>query len=277
MKLKPHPLAELFPLLEGKPFEELCKSLERDGQLEDIITLDGKILDGRNRYNGLLHIKAEPRITEYNGTNPAAFVWAKNGQRRHLTASQLAAIGAEIAIHIREEAKEADEPVTGDSAAQAAEAVGVSPRAVKAALAIKKKSPAKFAKIRKGEMTVNEVQEQDKAKAEKARKEKEEQENAEDIKRIGKICGMTFSQAVMKGTILKTRAEVKRFADLEDEEMERIKLLVQQGWAVTKAKKYQMTGLTRAHRIKDLLDRAAAQGGKFELNIEGWTVKVAKQ
>lgn len=44
-----HPLANVFPLMEGVDFDELVESIKASGQLEPIIMFEGKILDGRNR------------------------------------------------------------------------------------------------------------------------------------------------------------------------------------------------------------------------------------
>jgi hypothetical protein len=46
-----HPLADIFPLLEGAEFEELIAApVRRGGVREPIWLYQGKILDGRNRY-----------------------------------------------------------------------------------------------------------------------------------------------------------------------------------------------------------------------------------
>src|SRR4051812_1459658 len=45
-----HPLADLFPLLEGAEFEEVVEDVRAHGVREAIWLYEGKILEGRNRY-----------------------------------------------------------------------------------------------------------------------------------------------------------------------------------------------------------------------------------
>lgn len=92
--MKFHPLAELFPLMEGEEFERLAADIKLNGLLEPIWTYEGKILDGRNRWLACQDAGVEPRFREYRGHSPVAFVIAMNIERRHLTATQKAAIGA---------------------------------------------------------------------------------------------------------------------------------------------------------------------------------------
>lgn len=97
MSMQFHPLAELFPLIEGAEFDELVSSIKENGQLEPITTLDGAILDGRNRYRACKAAGIEPRMERFTGRDPVRFVFIKNINRRHLTISQRALIAAEFA------------------------------------------------------------------------------------------------------------------------------------------------------------------------------------
>jgi ParB-like chromosome segregation protein Spo0J len=88
--LKFHPLANLFPLIEGEEFEALRADVKAHGLRESITLLGGAILDGRNRYRACQRANVKPRFVDYDGADPLAFVISANVHRRHLTASQRA-------------------------------------------------------------------------------------------------------------------------------------------------------------------------------------------
>jgi hypothetical protein len=92
-----HPFSEVFPLLEGAPFEELADDIKAHGLREKIWLYDGKILDGRNRFLACRKAKIDPQFRKYTGKDPLAFVVSVNIQRRHLDASQRAMAAARIA------------------------------------------------------------------------------------------------------------------------------------------------------------------------------------
>ena len=92
--LEYHPLANLFPLLEGNQFKKLKHDILHNGKLEPIVLFEGKILDGRNRYRACVDLGLEPKTEELESLNAADFVNSKNILRRHLTTSQRSAIAA---------------------------------------------------------------------------------------------------------------------------------------------------------------------------------------
>jgi hypothetical protein len=95
-----HPAADLFPLLTGKEYAALRDDVAAHGQREDIVLLDGQILDGRNRYRVCRELGLEPRCRAWDGEgSPVAFVLSANLHRRHLDASQRAVPGPGAAFH----------------------------------------------------------------------------------------------------------------------------------------------------------------------------------
>ena len=59
-----HPLAEMFPLLEGKEFGDFVADIGEHGLLNDVDTWQGMILEGRNRARACQKLGIEPRYHE---------------------------------------------------------------------------------------------------------------------------------------------------------------------------------------------------------------------
>ena len=85
-----HEAANTFPLMTDGEFAALVDSIEANGQRQKIRLFEGKILDGRNRYNACMKLGKEPLYEEWIGTDPFAYVWDINAERRHLEAHQKA-------------------------------------------------------------------------------------------------------------------------------------------------------------------------------------------
>jgi hypothetical protein len=87
-----HPLADMFPLMEGEDFDALVADIKANDLRDNMILYEGKILDGRNRYRACKAAGVEVHYWHFYDLNdrldPAAYVISANLHRRHLTAEQ---------------------------------------------------------------------------------------------------------------------------------------------------------------------------------------------
>jgi len=167
-----HPDFALFPPMDEEELRRLADDIRENGLLEPIELYEGKILDGRNRYQACLLVGVKPTVLawEPDGRSPLAYVLAKNLHRRHLTIAQRAALAVDLLPRLREEAKERQVaglkqgdviPVPtfasergGEAPELAARLVGVGQTSVKAADLIARHDPETFEEMKKGEISV---------------------------------------------------------------------------------------------------------------------------
>src|ERR1700676_387730 len=83
--MKPHPIAEPFPLMDADELRKLADNIKANGLREPIITFEEKILDGNNRFEACKIAGVEPQFEEYEGDDPVAYVISHNLTRRHLS------------------------------------------------------------------------------------------------------------------------------------------------------------------------------------------------
>lgn len=169
-----HPAANLFPMLTGDEYEQLKADMAANGQLEPIwIHPDGRILDGRNRYMACCDLGIEPKVRQWNGGGSAVgFVVSLNIHRRHLTASQRAAIALDVLPMLEDEARArkatsapgvyggkpltelVPEAVGGESREQAASMFHTNSRYVQEAKNIRHDAPDLYEAVKTGELTI---------------------------------------------------------------------------------------------------------------------------
>jgi ParB-like chromosome segregation protein Spo0J len=65
-----HTIANAFPMMEGEEFKELVRDIAEHGHQQPILTHEGKILDGRNRYRARLEMGVEPWTERWHGDSP---------------------------------------------------------------------------------------------------------------------------------------------------------------------------------------------------------------
>jgi hypothetical protein len=193
-QLEFHPLANLFPLLEGKELDELANDIERNGLNEEIVLFQGKILDGRNRYNACRRLGLGLGTGERAGWYPfvlfknprpdsgtlteaaTAFVITKNIVRRNLTPDQRAMLAAELYAKLPKRAHGGDRkssswtseldnsPSAGRQKSTVASQMGVSTKHVERAAALQKKDAEKAAEVQSGTKTMAQAEQELKQK-----------------------------------------------------------------------------------------------------------------
>jgi DNA modification methylase/ParB-like chromosome segregation protein Spo0J len=206
-----HEYANLFPMMLDDDFSQLKTSMSESGYDESlpIVLFNGLILDGRNRYKAANELNVTPLFTEFTGTDEQAlsFVLRHNLNRRHLNASQKAALAVKLLPIFEEQAKARqgkrtdlkdnettdivanlpqseivkDSPaierikentVSIKSREQAAAVTGASARYVSEVKKIAEESPELFKQIESGQKTIQEVKKEQ--KSEKLEEKKQE-------------------------------------------------------------------------------------------------------
>jgi hypothetical protein len=124
-----HPVADLFPAMSEKEFDELKKSIQQVGQLQPIVVDGDQLLDGRHRLRACIELGVEPKVIQFAelglATTPAAWILSTNAHRRNITADQKLAILAafdvwELQAHTQPAAGQTTASGTEDSKPDAA-------------------------------------------------------------------------------------------------------------------------------------------------------------
>lgn len=154
-----HQIANIFPMLGVEELGELADDIMLNGLHQPIVLYQGQILDGRNRYQACELAGIEPDCTEYEGDDPLGYVLSLNLHRRHLTASQRAALAAEIANLDMgaNQHSQGDQNWSPSSNREAAEKLDVSKVYVIDAKKIQRESPEHFDKVKSGELSLQQA------------------------------------------------------------------------------------------------------------------------
>lgn len=157
MKFELHPLCALFPRMSGAEYEALKEDIRVNGLRHPIITHNGMILDGGNRYQACMDLGIKPMMTEYTGDNLVTYVLSANFFRRHLSPGQQAAIVASAqdwaaaqTVGNPQLRNVAQLKTAADRAAQS----GASFRTQQMADAVAKKAPDLAVKVAHGEISL---------------------------------------------------------------------------------------------------------------------------
>jgi ParB-like chromosome segregation protein Spo0J len=153
--LRFHPLAEIFPLLQGDAFEALVADIGAHG-LREPITVDtnSAILDGRNRYRACLQAGVAVRTQVFDGGDPVAFIISANLHRRHLDESQRAMVADMLATLTLGSNQHAQ--ICAPTQDEADTMLRVSRRSVQNARKVRQQgTPELIAAVERGEMKVS--------------------------------------------------------------------------------------------------------------------------
>ena len=168
--LKSHEAANIFPM-DFESIVDLAQDIKQNGQQEPIKLFEGKILDGRRRYEACKTANVEPVIIDVVVKDPIAYVVSLNIHRRHLTPSQRALAASKARKFYDDEAKERQtstlkkgtsaakvkvpEREKGQSRDKAGKAVGVSGKMVDYATKVQKKGdPELVEAVEQGKLSV---------------------------------------------------------------------------------------------------------------------------
>lgn len=166
--MKIHPLCQCVPAMTNHEFDDLVADMKANGYDNrfPVVLLDGAILDGRHRWKAAAKAEVTAKTIEYKGDDPAGFVLRSN-RRRNLTASQRAAMAAELLPAIELEAAKREKSGKADpggnlppgsraprSTEIAAKESGASEKYVRVAKAVREKSPSTFQALKDGKVSV---------------------------------------------------------------------------------------------------------------------------
>lgn len=162
-----HPLANTFPEMTAEELNDLIADIHAHGQRVPILTHKGQVVDGKHRLAACRALQIEPLTEEWKGEGSLTdHVVSLNMHRRHLTASQRAAVALSLEPDYAAEAKEnmranpGGKPGGGKVATpikarqQAAKAVGAGARYVQDLKRVQKKAPLLIEMVKTGKLTV---------------------------------------------------------------------------------------------------------------------------
>jgi len=156
--------------MSEEEYKALVDDIKKNGLIDPIVVHEGKIIDGRHRFKACMELGIELSFVQWNEEGSLVdFVTSKNAVRRHLTASQKAAVAVMALSHYQKEAKErmslggkGVQKIAHPSRAteRAAKAFGTNRRYVEEVKRIKEKSLRKFKEIYEGKKTISQVKQE---------------------------------------------------------------------------------------------------------------------
>ena len=184
--LQVHPVAEMFPLIEGDDYQSLVEDVKRHGVREPVwLHPDGSIIDGRNRARAAADAGVHLPTRTWDGTGSLVeLVLSLNLHRRHLTKGQCAVLALAIKPMLAAEAKQRQrhggpdakgtqiveylDRNDGAAAQQAAKLTGTNRQYVADAQRISDERPDLLEQVRDGSMSIPEAKRELRREANKA-------------------------------------------------------------------------------------------------------------
>ena len=224
-----HPLANIFPLMDGSDFRELVEDIRSHGLREPVVIHEGAVLDGRNRQRACAAAQVPIRYEPFSGSDPVAFVISMNLRRRHLNESQRAMVAQKLANLAHGQradlaGREANLPLLPSAnttfpvtTSEAAELLNVSERSVRSARAVAEHGiPELNQKVERDEVSVSAAAEiatlpKDEQKEIVARGEKEIIAKANAIKREKKAAAQAEREADIRQAAASVPAAAERY------------------------------------------------------------------
>lgn len=291
--LKPSALAKAFPRPTAEERQRMKDSITKTGLLEAIVLdpLDGSILDGLSRYEVCTELAAKAHFRFFgslpsDGESRTDFVTGKNLAHRFLTPSQKAVIAEELIAFYETEAAMTHTQAINAAAA----ATGASPRTVERTEQLRRTDSTGFNKVRAGETTVTTALKESGKKPELTADQKEqEQQRLDDLeatqlkpfreaneKALTKRHGEEFGVAFANGVLLKTKAHLEQFLDMNAEDQKFIMPLVLKKWEPKQALKFLQRILDGNSRLVDLVTQTQAVGKTVKVLVDGYVITARK-
>jgi ParB-like chromosome segregation protein Spo0J len=154
-----HPACSAFPQMDNRELSDLIEDIRKNGQIDPIVmTIDGEILDGRNRYLACRYLKIEPRIVQFDDNgDPVKFAMSRNIVRRSLSPSQRSMIAGKLEKVPAHRPKNG-EPLKTLTIEQIAMSLNIDPTMVKSGRAVQEKAaPHIVQMVEKGEVSVRDA------------------------------------------------------------------------------------------------------------------------
>jgi N6-adenosine-specific RNA methylase IME4 len=167
-----HEVSNVFRLMSISEFERLKDSIERNGLRHPIIVYEGKIVDGRNRYNACIELGITPEFIQWDGFGDLMeFVVLENLDRRHLSETEKSVAYLEIRKWYKQGAKERQRlsegrgkkvgknlptlnPDDSKAVGRAAKALGTNRQYLQDVVNIDKKAPDLIQEMKEGKKTI---------------------------------------------------------------------------------------------------------------------------